>query len=364
MRSAKPLVMAGLLAVCSSCAAVLGFEDALDLHGDPLAAKSGDEDARAGDAGAPADGSGREPTTEASSPPGPSGGDATPESGGAAVTTSTCVPAPPAEWNGPLAIYLRNGSTLPACDGTYGTHVYDGFASPTSAPASCACTCGAPTGVGCSASTIDLFADVGCLVGCGAPAQPIATSSLCTAIDMTGCDNPRMRITAGEPSGGACAPVATQNVPPPSWASSARLCARSAGLPPSTSCAEGHVAALKTSGPFEADSYCVARQGEWECPSGYPHAHTFHEDVEDTRACTSCTCGEPSGATCDGPTGYSGPSCGSGAKPLDKATCGPLGSTKSATSPATATGGSCAPVGGEPTGAVTPITPTTVCCTK
>ena len=37
---------------------------------------------------------------------------------------------------------------------------------------------------------------------------------------------------------------------------------------------------------------CIHRQGLHECPATYPDRSVFHDTFTDSRACTTCTCGE------------------------------------------------------------------------
>jgi hypothetical protein len=105
--------------------------------------------------------------------------------------------------------------------------------------------------------------------------------------------------------------------------------------------------------------------------------------VTDTRACTACTCGDPSGAACGGTTtlhafagcsdvdatdgGIAGPSAGPATLAAD-GTCHTglvtIASTyASAENPSSVTSqGTCAPAGGKLTGTATVTAQTQICC--
>jgi hypothetical protein len=119
---------------------------------------------------------------------------------------------------------------------------------------------------------------------------------------------------------------------------------------------------------------CIYHDDDVDCPiqfSPYVEKHVFYQHFEDTRSCTPCACSSPSGSTCsstasvytDGACStlaYSTTLTAAGPACQDLPAGSPLGS-KSATPPAYSPG-TCAPGGGEPTGAATPITAATLCC--
>jgi hypothetical protein len=52
--------------------------------------------------------------------------------------------------------------------------------------------------------------------------------------------------------------------------------------------------------PPEGFRTCVAQKGDIACDSYsvYSERHVFYSGVDDTRTCTPCTCGAPTGGTC------------------------------------------------------------------
>jgi hypothetical protein len=121
-----------------------------------------------------------------------------------------------------------------------------------------------------------------------------------------------------------------------------------------------------TTSPYELATYCIATSDVAPCPASYPSARTYYAYATDTRACTPCTCGAPSGVNCAGSVTVSDePGCTHtpAMEPVPSTCINPLAES-AIFSGGTPSGGSCEPDGGQPTGAYTPSTPTTICCTK
>jgi hypothetical protein len=151
----------------------------------------------------------------------------------------------------------------------------------------------------------------------------------------------------------------------PTW-SYALACMGQAG----GACAGGFFCAPPQVAGFEV---CVALDGDEECVgSTYTEKHLAFLGVDDTRSCSPCTCGAPSGGKCTATISvYANGACASDevyGLTIDSTmpewcfdvTTGPLLS-KSA-SPPTYDAGPCPPSGGAPTGTATPTSPTTFCC--
>jgi hypothetical protein len=118
---------------------------------------------------------------------------------------------------------------------------------------------------------------------------------------------------------------------------------------------------------------CLVRDGDRECPGPhYTVKHLFYGGLADTRECTPCACGAPSGSTCTafvsafkdgacsspvvaGTVDATDPVC------LDVAPSGQALGSKLATAPVYAPG-ACQVSGGEPVGAALPADPSTYCC--
>ena len=282
-----------------------------------------------------------------------------------------CVPAAPADWDGPLAFYEGSGGppppVAPACAGAYPTVAFDGTAGIVAPAARCGCSCGEANGMRCDPPKVSFFKDSGCTVPCGTPDQPIAAGPTCTPLAIAGCSGTHFSVKAGGASGGACPPSPTRDVPPSGWSITARLCR----LPAPASrgaCEEGRVCAAPTALPFAPNRFCIARPGSWQCPAEYPDAHTYHHGATDTRDCSACTCEPPAGATCSATTlaTYDRADCTGGEKKwAPPRACDKIESAHGLSTPGTPAGvATCAPRGGAPTGDVVPTTPTTVCCSS
>jgi hypothetical protein len=332
-----------LAALASACASIWGFEDAIDAPDSP--------DARVDD-GAVDDAAVDDAGLEGSNEP----------------CAAICVPAPPAGWQGPLAIYEGTGGppppAPPACAGSYTSRVYDGLNAPNAPPSDCTCTCDPPLGITCDGPVLNLFSDP-CTTHCGTPNQRITTT--CTILGLGTCGGTHFVLDASSPTGGACAPSSTTALPDAGWTGNVRLCAMATGAPFVGVCDAGEICAPTTGLPFES-AHCVAQAGTASCPAGYPVRHVYFASFSDSRGCTPCGCAPPTDASCGGGTVafYNDTAC---TAPAFTATapqaCTNLGGPKGAKfSGATPSGASCAPDGGAPTGAFTPTTPTTICCTR
>jgi hypothetical protein len=335
MRALHVVVAAGALvagAFATACAALLGFEDAVDLHdGGSLF------DVTADGLVAPSEASGM-----------------------------VCVPAPPSQfWVGPLILYEARGASLPPrpdCPAPY-VFSYDLYADPTGSPAECNCACSAPMNVACSPPVMSLFANSpNCDAGMPCPTPTKAINPTCTPLPVGGgCGGPHFTISAPMPEGGSCAASSGQpSLPPSSWTTEVRLCKFDAGP---GGCPEGKVATPVIGLPFEPN-YCVTQRTDTQCPPTYPKKRTYYDTYADERACDPCTCGPPVGVTCGGTVTTGDNNCMGGAVyavPLTTCTNDPK---MAAFFSGGADGGSCAPQS-HPKGGLTPTTPpTTVCCVQ
>jgi hypothetical protein len=155
---------------------------------------------------------------------------------------------------------------------------------------------------------------------------------------------------------------------PHTWGTVARSCR---GLL-SASCAHPSEICVPAVEPGFAQ--CLVHDGVWECPDTYSVKHVLYHGLKDTRACSPCACGAPTGGNCSaavlvfndaacsapilgGSYGIdaSGPAC------IDILPSGPALGSKLATAPVYSPG-VCQASGGEPTGQATPDQPSTYCC--
>jgi hypothetical protein len=284
---------------------------------------------------------------------------------GASGCSALCAPALPAGWSGPYALFESATSppvALPSCDaGAYGNHIDDGFEALDAGPPQCSCACGPVNDAGCGPPVVSFFSDMRCTQTCPPTTQTVAAT--CTRLSVDSC-GPAVHFTvaAGAPSG-SCEPDAATVLPsvPPE---NARICGLPSTATPLTTfgCEDGGLCV-----PALLDGeLCVAQEGTWACPAGYPQQHMYYTAYSDSRSCTSCTCGPPTGIACTATLStFGNPTCSGGFAPLSApAQCGGVGVRSALTAGTTATGGACSPSGGQPTGGVTPTGARTVCCTK
>jgi hypothetical protein len=283
--------------------------------------------------------------------------------------TLTCVAAPPSGWSGPYELSETTGgppapAPAPCSVGAYPVEVYSGVASQFAPPALCDCECAPAVGSTCSAPAITLYVGAMCAAAMKCSMADVSSAS-CVDFDPT-CGGPRMELGAPTPIAGECVAKLTSNVPDLGWTASARLC----GLnePSSGECNAGEVCTRAVGLPFES-VYCIATAQLASCPPGpYSRRRVYYGGATDTRECSGCSCGAPS-VTCFGGTVSTFNQAGCVTPPHNTwsapESCMGIGGDKSGiyNDDAVPHSGPCAPTGGEPTGKVTPTTPTTICCT-
>lgn len=271
----------------------------------------------------------------------------------ACTDDASCVPEPPDGWSGPVALYLGT-EPAPPCPAAFPSVALTGGLDPVAPPASCECSCGDATGFDCSVTVTEAGNACGAIVF--DPDQWVLDSGECQLVSTA--DN---AFSAGAPtldvSGASCEPSASESIARASWGSQAQACtAASAGA-----CADGTCIGQL------GESYgqmCIYAGGDVECPAGdFTEREVIYAGFTDTRDCSACTCGTPSG-TCGGSVSYIG-GCtgltvfyGSHAAPG----CGEALADPSALRYTAAANVECAPGGGAPVGDVTPTGATTMCC--
>lgn len=303
----------------------------------------------------------------------------------------TCVSAAPSGWQGPVALY--DGTAPPNClqSGGYPTQKQAAKSGLDGGNAQCpTCSCGSPTGVSCSADLVFFSAsDCGagsCWgngAGCGASAIT-ATSGQCKQVAFChldgGATKPAGALFTNLVGSGTCASSSAgqKQVPTPTWKNSVLAC----GDAPTTGKGCGSSMCLpKPAAPFS--EICIYKVGDVACTAPFTTKKLVHQNFQDDRDCSACSCGSLSGVTCSGASVefYTNDFCTAGlqtttsalqcaaigtdpdpAPPL--AQCNNLGAdTRSAKLVATPSGGgNCPPAGGKVTGAATPTDPITFCC--
>lgn len=330
--------------------------------GDAFTAGTRGEDAGTTHDGSPPPpdtGTGNDSTTN-DAPPGDALGEPPPTCTG----NFFCVPDVPSGWQGPLELYFGTNPP-PVCITGFAQSVgaFDGLQAPA---ANCGCACGAST-LTCNPPSVVISVNATC--GTAFCATDMLALNVCTTVDeRTQClDASPLDVTfnGGSTVMGPCAPQATRDVPAYSWSIQARGCAATAAMA-QVDCASGQVCAPKPEPGF-IQRLCVARAGDMSCPgNGYGVKHLFYTSVDDSRNCTSCTCGLPNGGSCefslDTYQSTDG-SCSGGAITYGSTTkCAGVGQPSDMRIDLKSVPGSCAPSSSTATGMATPTGAVTVCC--
>ncbi|XXY44025.1 hypothetical protein WME91_28860 [Sorangium sp. So ce269] len=312
--------------------------------------------------------------------------------GMSSLCVGQCVPKEPPGWFEPLLLWLGPPDRAPDCPAAAPVPGQELHADLVVEPYRCAaCACDPPE-TSCELPAAWSAVDSPtCPAGPGAQrtsfAAPEAWDGTCTTANAIpagqacaggpctqSLDLPAPRVLAG-----ACAPsVVEEPAEEPQggfrWATFAKTCAGVAAYAPcgdsgmrcSPAPPEGDAA------PPEGFLTCIMHhEGEHECPPTYPSRHIAYDDAEDSRGCSACTCGEPSGATCSVlASAFSDATCSTVVVSVLTTSEAPF---CGAIAPGTALGsksavvvdlepGSCTAGGGEPIGEVAPRGAVTFCC--
>lgn len=272
-----------------------------------------------------------------------------------------CVPAvPPGGWSGPVEFYL--GTAAPPVCPAAEKEVFDGMEGLQAPPYTCDCTCGSPCG------DLDLTTSIvhGCATSCSArvvTSGACFTSTACTGSTLTGSYQ-----TLSFGTSPACTPQPTSTPTPLSWQAYSRACAPALAAA-QLDCPAGDVCTRKPDdAPFQA-GVCIWQSGVLTCPVGYGQQHVEYTGDEDTRGCTSCTCGMTGAVTCSATLytyGTTNDTCGGMATTYDPpVACIPTNAVADMKVIVTSEPSiPCAATGGTEEGTATPTGATTFCCTQ
>jgi hypothetical protein len=253
----------------------------------------------------------------------------------------SCAALPPG-WYGPAALIL-NGT----CPGR--TVAAGGIGATIAPDAQCeSCGC-APAKDTCGANLF-LYSDESCTMYLiDFPAGLSACNNELTGII------PGITVSGQAVPGGSCDPSGGEaTVNEVSWRDgTASLCQ----LEPGAGCEALEFCA---GGPT-----CIYQEGEHNCPADFPDAHSLSSVTSDTRGCSACQCGDPTGTMCAEGTVilYGQDGC---VGQVESGQVGQCISSNQGVESATVISmnpGTCEPVedGAMPIGSVTTLT-TTVCC--
>lgn len=292
-----------------------------------------------------------------------------------------CAPGQPNGFDYAALVWFGPKSDAPGCPADAASLAYEGYAD-LDAPIDCGtCTCELPTGSCRLPESMTANAAACAQNGTSTPHTPFDPSAGWDGTCDTNQSIPSGKLCSGikcvqSLSIGAlgvnevgCVPSQPPMQSPPVWKSFVRACRRVPHEPCGTS------TGVCTAEPPVGSGFrvCVFTKGDYDCPSFSPYSekHVLYDAYEDTRSCSSCMCGAPTGGSCSSTISiYADGACSTPVYTTTVTSAGPnchdvpagtpLGS-KSATPPTYAPG-ACAPSGGEPQGAATPTHPSTYCC--
>jgi hypothetical protein len=239
-----------------------------------------------------------------------------------------CAAPLPAGWSTPVAFWQGpDPAASPGCQPNFGGAIHAGAGLNAPAAMCGSCACGISVQPTCSTSGT-FHPDQACLFPtCNLSDGGVATitvapaSGACTAVPANLCGSGgsfTMGPALPAATGGSCgvADAGSVNVPPSSWGASAQVCAYAGPMDSPGGCAnEGEQCVAKPTGSGVGATLCVYSTMDpppTSCPAGYSAQApaVFYRSVMDTRTCSSCSCGSPTGASCSGTVNLYGTSAG------------------------------------------------------
>ncbi len=202
-----------------------------------------------------------------------------------------CLPAAPADWEGPIVVLSGPGADPPTCAAPWSDQLLEAGTDVVAPPATCDCACDPPEGGTCGDVTVKRFGNNSCVM--------LPTESF--TIPPGACDDnggagfpagSKWLATVSEYMGGSCTPQATEQVDPPTWQTAYAGCV---AQPAEGMCADG----THCHPPLPPDAVaCIYREGNVPCPvdMDYTDRTVVYRSIDDTRGCAPCTCGDPEGA--------------------------------------------------------------------
>ena len=275
----------------------------------------------------------------------------------------TCV-RPLDGWDGPFL--LRESADNPSpCAAPWGSlYLQGGMNASAPSGGSCpSCSCEPAVSAACGIDVL-LYDQPGC-TGNTQPDTFMATGT-CINVGMQSFGPESVKATSDfYVASGSCTPTTTGNesFPPASWTTNAIACETSTvggGCSPDQTCLP----------PWTEGDLCVAKAGNHTCPQTYPTRVVVEEAIVDTRGCTACTCGSPSGSCAGCEVSVEAPSggCQGDGEVVSSSACVavPVHETYGTFSleswaPASMNA-TCEPTGGAETGSVAGADPVTFCC--
>ncbi len=281
---------------------------------------------------------------------------------GCPAQTHTCVPTAPNGWSGPGAIAQDpNTGDAPPCPTAFDTAPpVVGYSDLSAAAAECSCDC-EPLDPSCGSATITTDASAACLTPQN---HGVAVNGNCS--NFSAAANSYYSFAPPPVTDGSCLAKPSSMTPPATFAARDSLCVASP-LDVADACATDDVCVPIADAPFDSPA-CIWTEGDVDCPAGSDYATRtlLHLDLDDTRGCTACTCGEI-GGTCSGTLELraQGSCAGAVVGQIDVgADCELVaGAVVSAQLVEFVANGTCgAASGAQPAGSAIPTEPITVCC--
>ncbi len=313
-------------------------------------------------------------------------GDAEPPDAAGDTCPGVCAPSLPGGWLGPALFWIGAEAEAPLCADVPGapSEFFTGRAD-LDGPLCGTCACDSPSGSCALPATLTAAA-----ANCAGDSSSVEHTPFGPPLKWQGACTAANQIPAGQLCGGipcvqsvtitpltlkqgGCLPIEPPKVPPPSWKTFTRACIAD---PFAHACEReggGRCAPASPSSEFRLCAMQNSAPNAVNCPAAYPDKRVFYGNSVDTLACSSCSCGLPTGSTCtgsvsifpDGACGVplvvsvsidaTGPLC-TDIKPAGSA----LGSL-SASEPIF-TPGTCKAVGSELVAGTSPLVSTVVCC--
>lgn len=299
------------------------------------------------------------PTTDAET----SGGTTGSESGGPLCDPAThrCVPAAPAGWDGPVALFENAAdAATPTCGEGFPLFAFEAFTDLEVAAAQCGCTCGPPNNATCATPTVQRKN----AVNCGVAPDSSWLVSVCSN-SVAGPTGQYWRAIS-QVNGGTCMAMPTNIVPPAGFETRITACAAAGG--DALGCEGDESCIPSPEAPLDG-RMCVWQAGNLQCPAGeWSSRQLLHESLDDDRGCSQCACGNATGA-CTGSVTVRNLQCGAGGVVTQTslsigAACQQLNYAIFSGGPPSVTPSNptCAAANSTPVGDADPVGPITLCC--
>lgn len=313
----RSLSLATLLSLAATPGCVVPAPDA---GGDTEGADDGDEsgetsgatsdpgpgadDAGSDDAPPPSDDAADETTGGSTGDPGDDDGDDDGAPAGCDPITHTCMdPAPAGGWAGPVGLTKTGVDNLdkPCEDGW--TQVFDfplfgGFSDGGESTCSCGCF---PQDLECELQANLSYWDPpwGEQEDTACDGPPLGSLTVLAGVALGNppwVDDPTAAWRLNwydQELVGECQPASNAAIPEASFATRINVC----DPPPEVGACAGDRQCVPNLPSSLSDDVCIFQAGEHECPDGqYTERKVYYSDIEDTRACATCECGEVSGS--------------------------------------------------------------------